>query len=374
MPIALGEQVRLQSIEALNQLLADTMSLRDMYKKHHWQVSGPTFYQLHLLFDAHYKEQSELVDTIAERIMSLGGVSVAMAHDVAEMTMIRRPPKGRENPAMQLTRLVEAHRHILASSRHAAKAAAEAGDDGTNDLFVSDVIRQNEMQTWFLAEHLVSRALNKLVSGWPCPKGGGPAPRRLLVGWVQAISPSRHESYRLRRPLAGGGLCGGAADAEGRLRAALCGILCQPCLEQLRAVFQLCQHRCHGDACILANIRIALAKAPHIAHGSLAPTPIPPVVLGRAGKEQADHEDPKSEPQQKQHLRYSRTYSGCIVRRAHEQREKAPGRLTALTTFIHKFDIDPFFDPGYVLYGFTQYLLHHTFFFRLMPVHSLFKL
>ncbi len=160
LPIALSENVRIQSIEALNQLLADTISLRDMYKKHHWQVSGPTFYQLHLLFDAHYEEQSELVDTIAERIMSLGGVSVAMSHDVAEMTMIRRPPKGRENPAMQITRLVEAHRHILAFSRQGAKNAADAGDDGTNDMFVSDVIRLNEKQTWFLAEHLVSARLD----------------------------------------------------------------------------------------------------------------------------------------------------------------------------------------------------------------------
>lgn len=156
LPIALGEQARSQSIEALNQILADTISLRDMYKKHHWQVSGPAFYQLHLLFDAHYEEQAELVDSIAERIMSLGGVSVAMAHDVAEMSMIRRPPKGREAPAMQMTRLLEAHRHILAQSREAAKAAAEAGDDGTNDLLVSDVIRLNEKQTWFIAEHLVS--------------------------------------------------------------------------------------------------------------------------------------------------------------------------------------------------------------------------
>jgi starvation-inducible DNA-binding protein len=160
LPIALTEDVRVQSIESLNQLLADTMTLRDMYKKHHWQVSGPTFYQLHLLFDAHYEEQAELVDTIAERIMSLGGVSVAMAPDVAEMTMIRRPPKGRETPAMQITRLVEAHRHILAFSRSAAKQAADAGDDGTNDLYVSDVIRLNEKQTWFLAEHLVSARLD----------------------------------------------------------------------------------------------------------------------------------------------------------------------------------------------------------------------
>jgi starvation-inducible DNA-binding protein len=159
LPIALSEKVRAQSIEALNQLLADTMTLRDMYKKHHWQVSGPGFYQLHLLFDAHHGEQAELVDTIAERIMSLGGVSVAMAPDVAQMTMIRRPPKGRETPAMQIGRLLEAHRHILASSRHAAKAADEAGDDGTNDLFVSDVIRLNEKQAWFLAEHLVPSRL-----------------------------------------------------------------------------------------------------------------------------------------------------------------------------------------------------------------------
>jgi starvation-inducible DNA-binding protein len=156
LPIALGEAVRAQSVQALNQILADTMTLRDMYKKHHWQVSGPTFYQLHLLFDAHYEEQSELVDTIAERIMSLGGVSVAMSHDVAEMTMIRRPPKGRETPAMQLSRLVEAHRHILAASRQAAKEAADAEDDGTNDLLVSDVIRLNEKQTWFVVEHLVA--------------------------------------------------------------------------------------------------------------------------------------------------------------------------------------------------------------------------
>ena len=99
MPIALSENACKESVENLNQLLADTMTLRDLYKKHHWQVAGPTFYQLHLLFDKHYDEQSELVDAIAERIQLLGGVSIAMAHDVAEMTMIPRPPKGREEAA-----------------------------------------------------------------------------------------------------------------------------------------------------------------------------------------------------------------------------------------------------------------------------------
>lgn len=155
LPIALGESTRKQSCENLNQLLADTMVLRDMYKKHHWQVAGPTFYQLHLLYDKHFGEQSELVDTIAERIMMLGGLSIAMAQDVAEMTNVPRPPKGREEVPVQISRLLEAHEIVLLEARSMARQAAEAGDDGTNDLLVSNVIRLNEMQVWFLAEHVV---------------------------------------------------------------------------------------------------------------------------------------------------------------------------------------------------------------------------
>ena len=104
MPIALSEAVCRESVENLNQVLADTITLRDLYKKHHWQISGPTFYQLHLLFDKHADEQSALVDAVAERIQLLGGVSVAMAPDVAETTIIPRPPKGREGPAAQISR------------------------------------------------------------------------------------------------------------------------------------------------------------------------------------------------------------------------------------------------------------------------------
>jgi len=158
-PIALDEGVRAASVEALNQILADTMMLRDLYKKHHWQVAGHTFYQLHLLFDKHYGEQSTLVDALAERIMSLGGISVAVPHDVAEMTRIERPPRGREEVPVQLSRLLEAHEIVLKEVRQAAKKAAEAGDDGTNDLLVSGVIRTHEMQVWFLAEHLVETPL-----------------------------------------------------------------------------------------------------------------------------------------------------------------------------------------------------------------------
>jgi starvation-inducible DNA-binding protein len=160
-PIALDENARKASVEKLNQILVDSMSLRDLYKKHHWQVSGPTFYQLHLLFDKHFGEQVEIVDTIAERIQALGGVTYAMAADVAENTKIPRPPKDREEAPVQISRLLEAHEIILEESRKAADEASEAGDEGTNDLLVSDVIRTNEQQVWFISEHVVDLPLAK---------------------------------------------------------------------------------------------------------------------------------------------------------------------------------------------------------------------
>ncbi len=155
LPNGLSERVCQASVERLNLILADTMTLRDLYKKHHWQVSGKTFYQLHLLFDKHYDEQVELVDQIAERIQALGGLSYAMAADVAENTNIPRPPKGREEVPVQISRLLTAHEIILQAARASARKATEMGDDGTNDLLVSNVIRTNEMQVWFLAEHVV---------------------------------------------------------------------------------------------------------------------------------------------------------------------------------------------------------------------------
>jgi starvation-inducible DNA-binding protein len=161
LPLELDEPVRLEMTEQLNQLLADTITLRDLYKKSHWQVAGPTFYQLHLLYDKHYEEQNELVDSIAERIQLLGGVSLAMAHDIAETTQIERPPKGREEVPVQLSRLLDAHQIIVRDSRKLAERANRLGDAGTNDLVVSEVLRTNELQIWFLSEHLVNVPLVK---------------------------------------------------------------------------------------------------------------------------------------------------------------------------------------------------------------------
>ena len=161
LPLELEEPVRLEMTERLNQLLADTITIRDLYKKSHWQVAGATFYQLHLLFDKHYDEHVELVDSIAERIQLLGGVSLAMAADVAEETQIERPPRGREEVPVQLSRLLDAHQVIIREARDLARRSTQLGDDGTNDLAVSEVLRANELQTWFLSEHLVNVPLVK---------------------------------------------------------------------------------------------------------------------------------------------------------------------------------------------------------------------
>jgi starvation-inducible DNA-binding protein len=161
LPLELEEPVRLEMTEQLNQLLADTITLRDLYKKSHWQVAGPTFYQLHLLYDKHHDEQDELVDAVAERIQLLGGVSIAMAADVAETTQIERPPRGREEVPVQLSRLLDAHQTIIGECRTLARRASTLGDDGTNDLVVSQILRTSELQAWFLSEHLVNMPLVK---------------------------------------------------------------------------------------------------------------------------------------------------------------------------------------------------------------------
>jgi starvation-inducible DNA-binding protein len=159
MPHRLDEPTRAKMVGMLNLLLANSIQLRDMYKKHHWQVSGPTFYQLHLLFDKHYEEQTELVDTIAERIQLLGGVSIAMGGDVAQMAKVQSPPRGREEVPVQISRLLEAHKIIMQDCHDIAEAADKCGDDGTNDMAVSDILRPNELQSWFINQHLVEMPL-----------------------------------------------------------------------------------------------------------------------------------------------------------------------------------------------------------------------
>ena len=155
--LGLSEQVRHQSVAALNRLLAHSLAMRDLYKKAHWHTSGATFYELHLLFDKHHGEQAELVDALAERVQTFGGVAIALAEDVLQETRLARAPRGRENVPAQLRRLLDGHEFVLSEARPLAREAGERGDDGTNDLIVSEVIRTNELQSWFVGEHLVAQ-------------------------------------------------------------------------------------------------------------------------------------------------------------------------------------------------------------------------
>ncbi|HEY8478189.1 MAG TPA: DNA starvation/stationary phase protection protein [Spirillospora sp.] len=159
MPIGLSEDVRSEMVSELNQILSDTRILHDLYKKTHWLVRGATFYQLHLLMDKHAKEQEELVDLLAERVQTLGGVAVGDPRQVAELTRIERAPDGVEEVPAMLSRLLDAHEQIIKEARRVAIRADELGDLVTNDILVSDVLRTNELQAWFIAEHLVDRPL-----------------------------------------------------------------------------------------------------------------------------------------------------------------------------------------------------------------------
>ena len=158
-PFGLTDDARIYSCRRLNQALADTQFLYALYKKHHWLMRGATFYQLHLLLDAHAQQQLAVVDALAERVQSLGGVAVGDPRHAAEITAIPRPPDGVEDVPAMLSRLLEAHESILIDAHDAAARVAALGDDGTNDLFVSQVIRTGEAQAWFLAEHLVDTPL-----------------------------------------------------------------------------------------------------------------------------------------------------------------------------------------------------------------------
>ena len=163
MPLGLAAPVRGEIAATLNKVLSDTRILHDLYKKSHWLMRGPTFYQLHLLMDKHAGEQAALVDALAERVQTLGAVAVGDPRHVAELTSVPRPPDGAEEVPAMLSRLLEAHELVITEVREAAHRADELGDDGSNDLLVSEVLRTNELQAWFVAEHLVDTPLTVLT-------------------------------------------------------------------------------------------------------------------------------------------------------------------------------------------------------------------
>lgn len=164
-PLGIPEAAIGQSVTLLNQVLVDSITLYDLYKKHHWQMSGPTFYQLHLLLDKHAEEIEQTIDLVAERIQTLGGVTLGMPFDVAERTKIERPPLGMESVPAMLSRTVEAHANIIRTVREGIELTERNKDYGTNDLLVSDVLRMHEMQVWMISQHLVDTPLACDING-----------------------------------------------------------------------------------------------------------------------------------------------------------------------------------------------------------------
>jgi starvation-inducible DNA-binding protein len=159
LPIALAKNARADSCRLLNEILADSMILYALYKKHHWLVAGPTFYQLHLLFDKHAEEQTAVIDLLAERVQSLGGISVGDPRHAAELTTIDRPPNGAEDVPAMIHRLLDAHETIIEKVRAGIDKTEKSEDWGSNDLLMSDVLRRHELQVWFIASHVVDEPL-----------------------------------------------------------------------------------------------------------------------------------------------------------------------------------------------------------------------
>jgi starvation-inducible DNA-binding protein len=155
LPIGLPDKAKAKSCELVNEVLADSMVLYSLYKKHHWLVAGPTFYQLHLLFDKHAEEQNEVIDQLAERVQALGGIAVGDPRHAAELTSIPRPPDGAEEVTVMIDRTLHAHEIVIDKVRAAITATEESEDWGTNDLLMGDVLRLHELQVWFLSEHVV---------------------------------------------------------------------------------------------------------------------------------------------------------------------------------------------------------------------------
>jgi starvation-inducible DNA-binding protein len=158
-PLALSETARAASVAALNQILVDSIYLREMYQKSHWQVTGPTFRMLHHLFKHHFHKQNKLVNKLGRRVQTLGGVTLVVPNDVAEMTRIERPPRDREEVPVQLSRLLEAHEIVLKGCHEGVRIAEANHDDGTVELLSDDIILPNEKQVWHLSAHLTDTPL-----------------------------------------------------------------------------------------------------------------------------------------------------------------------------------------------------------------------
>lgn len=139
-----------KSTAILQAILANTIFMYSLYKKYHWHVIGKDFYEYHLLFDKHAKQQLPLIDTLAERLRTLGDVAPGMPQEVAKNTTLTEPRGTTQDPVKMIDNLLTIHEAYIQEVRGAIDITNASGDEGTSDLLVSDILRVHELQTWFI--------------------------------------------------------------------------------------------------------------------------------------------------------------------------------------------------------------------------------
>lgn len=146
--IGIPENDRNQIAEGLKRLLADSYTLYLQTHNFHWNVTGPQFRDLHLMFEEHYTELAVAVDDIAERIRTLDVVAPGTYKALAELSSISEVdhiPSGMEMVEI----LTKGHEQVVKTCREALKVAQAADDESTAAL-VSDRMRIHEKTAWML--------------------------------------------------------------------------------------------------------------------------------------------------------------------------------------------------------------------------------
>lgn len=146
--IGINEQDRIKIAEGLKRLLADSYTLYLQTHNFHWNVTGPQFRELHLMFEEHYNELAVAVDDIAERIRTLDVPAPATYKAFAELTSIEEI-EGVPSAAEMIERLTRGHEQVVKTGREALARAQEADDESTAAL-VSDRMRIHEKTAWML--------------------------------------------------------------------------------------------------------------------------------------------------------------------------------------------------------------------------------
>jgi starvation-inducible DNA-binding protein len=155
--IDIPENKRATTIELLNKTLAATQDLWSQLKQAHWNVKGPQFYQLHLLFDAVASEIYEFIDLVAERITALGGEAKGTTRMSAQNSFLPEYPA---LPISEKEHIVAVAERLAAYAKHIREGAdktTELDDQATNDIYI-EIQRGVDQKLWFVEAHLQGEA------------------------------------------------------------------------------------------------------------------------------------------------------------------------------------------------------------------------